>query len=776
MRGRFLKFAILALALFVAATTAHATVLADKRVLFISSYDLGFNTVPKQIEGIRAGFDEFLEGGPPPVIDVEFMDTKRLGTEIYRRLFRESLATKLAAVDPYDLVIVGDDNALNFALGERDALFAGLPIVFHSVNNVEQAAALNEDPQFTGVVEELSLIRTIDLIKKLSPDSRKLFAIGDPTPTGQVIMSQLRAIPPEQIPFELSILSLATMTHEDLAAALAQLEPNEPVLLVSAYRDFTGRARSRQQIMEMLAQNLRSPFFHPIPFEPGEGPAGGYVVSHFEQGKTAALMAARILSGTPVLDIPVLMKSPNRYVVDMDAVERFNLDDENIPEDAVLYNSGTTIAGLDIRVIWIAALFILFQTALIAMLVVNHLYRRRARIALKNSERRFRDIAAISSDWFWESDTDLRLTELSDRFEAVTGEAPASRLGTSHLEYEQFEWNAGRDAEWRKHRAQIEAHSPFRNFEYARVGPDGERRYERISGTPVFEKGILTGYRGIGTDITGELERRNQLLNAINEADLANRTKSAFLANMSHELRTPLNAIIGFSEILTGQLFGKMENERYLDYANDINETGKHLLTVLNDLLDISRIEAGFVKLDESVIDIRQMLKSCARMLGDRVSEAGLDLKLDIPKDLPALYGDETRLRQVLLNLLMNSAKFTPRGGTIHMRALMAESGGIDIEVEDTGVGISPSDLERVMEPFQQAEQALSRRYGGVGLGLSLARNLTELHGGTITLKSEQGSWTRIRIHLPAERVRAYPPADCEAAAEPAPTEPAATE
>ncbi|WP_193186761.1 sensor histidine kinase [Nisaea sediminum] len=760
MRERILRFAVLVMMAIVAATAAHATVLHDKRILFISSYHLGFHSVPKQIEGIRAGFDDFLKGGTQPLIDVEFMDTKRLGSAVYGRVFRESLVAKLGAVEPYDLVIVGDDNALDFALEERNGLIKGLPVVFHSVNNVAKAASLNDDPQFTGVVEELSLINTLDLIKRLLPGSRKLYAIGDATPTGRVNMSQLTSIPREQIPFEIVTLSLDKMTHEDLALSLANLEPTDPVLLVSAYRDYTGRSRSRSQIMDMLAVNLRAPFFHPIPFQPGDGPVGGYVVSHFEQGKAAALMASQILSGTPVKDIPVLLKSPNRYLVDMDAVKRFGLEEDGVPEGAIRFNNEAKFAGLDIRVIWVGALFILFETALIAMLVINHLYRRRARIALKNSERRFRDIAAISSDWFWESDPDLRLTELSDRFEAVSGESPLSRLGTSHFQYERLEWNAGRENEWNNHRAQIDAHAPFRNFEYARVGPDGERRYERISGTPVFDKGVLTGYRGTGTDITGELERRNQLLDAINEADLANRTKSAFLANMSHELRTPLNAIIGFSEILTGQLFGKMENDRYLDYAKDINETGKHLLTVLNDLLDISRIEAGFVKLDEGVIDIRRMLKSCARMLGDRVAEASLDLKLDIPGDLPALFGDETRLRQVLINLLINSVKFTPRGGTIHMRALLADDGGINIEVEDTGVGISPEDLERVMEPFQQAEQALSRRYGGVGLGLSLARNLTELHGGTITLMSEQGSWTIIRIHLPADRVRAYPPSE----------------
>ena len=150
-------------------------------------------------------------------------------------------------------------------------------------------------------------------------------------------------------------------------------------------------------------------------------------------------------------------------------------------------------------------------------------------------------------------------------------------------------------------------------------------------------------------------------------------------------------------------------------------------------------------------------MRSCARMLNEKISAADLSLTLHTPPDLPALQGDETRLRQVVINLLTNAVKFTPSGGTITASAKIVEDGGLEIAIKDTGVGISKEDIERVMEPFQQAEQDLSRRYGGVGLGLSLARTLTELHDGAINLESEPGVGTTARVHLPADRVRAYP-------------------
>lgn len=752
---------IAALVLFAAMLSTFASTgraAEQKRVLFISSYHYAFHSVPNQIAGMTAGFKSAGYDASRLSLDIEFMDAKRIGADDRARDFRDYLAAKLAKLPPYDLIVVGDDDAFELARAERDGLFAGRPIVFHSVNNVASALATADDPRITGVVEQLSIPETLGFIEALQPAARKLYVVMDDTDTGRVNFAQFEAARGALKRLAVEVLSLETMTHGQFADRLATIAPSDAVLLTTAYRDHTGRTVDLPDVFATFRQRLRAPLYVLIPFAKGDGPVGGVIVSHFEQGRLAAQMAARILEGVPVADIPVVRKSPNPYVADVGEMDRFKLDTDRLPAGTVTLGGAETFFAQFRDWILFGGALVVLQTAFLVVLLARRFYRQRAEAVLAGSEKRFRDIASISSDWFWECDEDYRITSLSERFEAVTGQAPETRLGTTHLDFAQLDWNKERRSDWRAHLKDLDGCRPFRNFEYALPGANGEMRYERISGTPIFENGRFAGYRGTGTDITVELHARNQLLRAISEAELANRAKSAFLANMSHELRTPLNAIIGFSEILTGQLFGKLQNERYLEYARDINETGKHLLTVLNDLLDISRVEAGYLKLEESAIDVRQMVRSCGRMLGDRIKSAGLELYLDLPPETPALFGDETRLRQVLLNLMSNSIKFTPTGGRISIASRRTESGGLSITVEDTGVGIPAEDMERVLEPFQQAEQELSRHHGGVGLGLSLARTLTELHGGRLTLESEEGSWTRVTIALPADRVREIRP------------------
>jgi signal transduction histidine kinase len=231
----------------------------------------------------------------------------------------------------------------------------------------------------------------------------------------------------------------------------------------------------------------------------------------------------------------------------------------------------------------------------------------------------------------------------------------------------------------------------------------------------------------------------------------ANKAKSDFLARMSHELRTPLNAIIGFSEMIQIAAIGPLD-ARYREYGNDINGAGRHLQNIINDILDIAKLEDGRLELRDEIVSIDEALEACRRIVAAMAETAGVSLSIDVPGGLPRIRSDELRFRQILLNLMSNGVKFTPAGGRVGVSAALAHE-GIVIAVEDTGIGMKPEEIPIALEPFRQIDGALSRRFDGTGLGLPLARALVELHGGRLDIDSAPGKGTTVRVWLPLERV-----------------------
>ena len=236
-------------------------------------------------------------------------------------------------------------------------------------------------------------------------------------------------------------------------------------------------------------------------------------------------------------------------------------------------------------------------------------------------------------------------------------------------------------------------------------------------------------------------------------AEAASQAKSEFLATMSHELRTPLNAVIGFSQIMMTETLGPIGSPQYRDYAKDIHDSGVHLLEIINDILDLSKAEAGKLELDEDWVDVRSAVAAACRLIGPRAERAQLSVIQHIPPNLPALWADERKLKQILVNLVSNSVKFTPAGGRVEVSACIDMPSALSILVQDTGIGIPAADLERVLEPFVQVENSLTRSYQGSGLGLPLAAKMTELHGGKLTIASQLGRGTLVRLAFPTERI-----------------------
>ncbi len=496
--------------------------------------------------------------------------------------------------------------------------------------------------------------------------------------------------------------------------------------------------------------------------------------------------------------------------------------------------------------------------------------RKRVEAALVDSEQRFRDLAESASDWFWETDGDLRFVYVSGRVTQVLGVGPGFFLGHT---FEELMDSSLEGEGWEAQRLLMAAGRPFRGFVVRHRLPSGGYRYVEMAGRPVLDAaGTWRGYRGTASDITilkrherdlaeqsalrqaiidnmgqgvvvfdgaerlvavnsaarrlldlpeselgnglpyrdflrhiapaqaaGEgaaclamrldpggmfelprpagavLEVRStampgggliQTLTDITErkhtedtlreakeaAERGNRAKATFLANISHELRTPLNAIIGFSELMRHEIFGPLEPAAYRTYIDDINESGMHLLELINDILDISKAEAGMTDLIEGDVDVAQIVRSSARMMARRAEMQRVEVIEDLEPDLPRLRADERRLRQIVLNLISNAVKFTDENGQVVVTA-RSTARGMEIKVVDTGIGMTEAEMERVMEPFVQADSRLSRKYEGTGLGLPLSKALVEAHGGTLVLTSTPGVGTTVTATFPLERL-----------------------
>ena len=361
---------------------------------------------------------------------------------------------------------------------------------------------------------------------------------------------------------------------------------------------------------------------------------------------------------------------------------------------------------------------------------------------------RIEDLTRLISEWVWETDADGHLTFVSERVIEVLGVLPIQLLGKRFIDLGRFDGENGNNGapNWRE---------PFRDVRFEMHGADGRKMNFLVSGLPFYTRDTwqLEGVFGIAGDIS-ERERGEETLRDAKElAESANQARNQFLANMSHELRTPLNTVIGFSDILTSERFGPLGRPEYAEYAGHINEAGRNLLNLIDDILDVTQIETGILELARNRLDVATVIGWCVETVGKGAKDAGIALIVEVAPALPTLLADERRVKQILLNLLSNAIKFTPEGGAVILRAEATADGGMVFRVSDTGVGMTNGDAVRALSTFGQAEGTYARRYQGAGLGLPLTKSLIELHGGTLELTSETGAGTTVLLRFPHDRI-----------------------
>jgi signal transduction histidine kinase len=398
-----------------------------------------------------------------------------------------------------------------------------------------------------------------------------------------------------------------------------------------------------------------------------------------------------------------------------------------------------------------AVVVLLFGIVLVCIIILMHVdYVRRHAVDFDFKRQSqiikllLNDFERETSDWLWETDRSGKLFYASPRLTDVLSRDHESLLGSDFLKLINAEDQP--IAKQIKERAEIPGTVLSFNV-------DEKIQYWSISGRPLHdEQQRFTGYRGVGRNVTHQHDANIEIRNAKETAERASAAKSQFLAVISHELRTPINAIVGFSEVLKSDHGAGLSAVRRKDYLNTILESSKHLQGLINDILDATRIERGTLQLIDQDNDAAEIIEVAIKICRDQANIGKVSIVARLMEDV-IVSGDLLRMKQVILNLLTNAIKFSPEGSVVNLDMQNCDDGALAISVRDAGVGISAEDAERVFEPFVQADGSITRRFGGMGLGLSIARRIARMHGGDVTLSGEIGVGTEARLTLPAARV-----------------------
>jgi PAS domain S-box-containing protein len=402
-------------------------------------------------------------------------------------------------------------------------------------------------------------------------------------------------------------------------------------------------------------------------------------------------------------------------------------------------------------------LFIVTYGLILTGMVLNH-HRDQVQKAVDAQEmHNQKDIIALllndfemgTSDWLFECDAKGCLTYVSARLGEIVGKSPQDIKHLTLLEAANADLA---QSGWAELWETMEARKPVVAHQLE-VTKAGRTTHWEISARPLFVEGeVFKGYRGVGRDITAEWQTDRKLIEAKEAAEAASAAKSHFLAVMSHELRTPLNSIVGFSEILSSRNEDKLGTETRLDYAKTVLNSSRHLQTLINDILDATRIENGTISLVEQDIDAAELVEIAVKMCRDQAEKTDVTLVAKLTDGIE-VRADITRTKQILLNLVTNAIKFSMTGGTVNIELVRMQDDRLAIVIRDNGIGIRSEDMGRIFEPFVQVEDGMSRRFAGIGLGLSIARKIARLHGGDVALESQLGVGTTARFELPPSRV-----------------------
>ncbi|MGD9187894.1 MAG: ATP-binding protein [Desulfobacteraceae bacterium] len=734
-----------------------------KTVLLISSYHPGFPTFFQQIDGIKSEFEN-----RNIALDIEFMDSKRFYTETNLDNFYRAIAYKLSKTEAYDAIIVTDDNALTFVLDHQSELFDNIPIVFCGVNNVDKALAQNENSHVTGVIEAVSMVETIELMIELNPDVANIIAIVDKTPSGQGDLATFYQSASQFAGVAFSEISLAELTWTEYMEALKRVAKDEAVLLLSAYRDKTGDTLTFDESLDLITENLGAPLYHLWYHGMGAGVLGGKLISHFEQGKTAAKIVLQILAGTPVEAIPVLNESPNRYLFDYAELKQFGIAKSALPPKSIIINEPRTFYARYKGLIWITATVVAVLLLLVILLSINVFKRRQAEEEIqrhhdqlenqvrqrtteleiaKNKAQQYLDIAGVI---LVAIDADRRVTLINQKGCEVLEGTAGDIIGKDWFKTF-IPVNMRSDVIQAFHRLMAGEIEPVEYFENPVLTQGGRERLIAWHNSLLKDDGgNIVGTLSSGEDIT-EQKRAEKQITSLNQnllhrtaaLEAANKELEAFAYSVSHDLRAPLRHIQGFLELLEKKA-AAAQDEQSRHYMETISDSAKKMDLLIDDLLSFSRM--GRQEMAFQQVDLRVLVRDIIHELGPDAAGRTIDWRIG---DLPAVEGDASMLRIVLGNLIANAVKFTrPRqAAQIEIGSQPGQNSDTVIFVRDNGVGFDMTYADKLFGVFQRLHRA--DEFEGTGIGLANVRRIVARHGGRTWAEGQVNRGATFYVALP---------------------------
>ncbi|MCA9980058.1 MAG: PAS domain S-box protein, partial [Anaerolineales bacterium] len=703
MSTRFLFLIVLLSQAIILGQVSPATAVHNHRVLFIAAYHPAFPTFQEQVQGLRTTFD-----GQPIELDIEFMDAKRFDTDTNLQQFYERLAYKLSQQAPYEALIVADDSALTFALTHQNDLFAEIPIVFFGVNNVALALAQNDNAQVTGVIEAVSVAETIDLMVRLQPNLRTVYAVVDGTDSGQGDLVSFYNTAVDFPTLTFGDLSLTQLSFTSLGQTLASLPPDSAVLLLSAYQDSAGNNLSFEESLALITQNTAVPVYHLWYHGMGDGLVGGKLISHNEQAKHAAQIVLKLFDGQTPSTLPVYEESPNLYVVDYDVAQQWQLSLSNLPPETVLLNKPLTIYE-QYRSLVLASTAVF---TLLLMLITALMY---ALWRLRQSEHKYRTYISSAPYGIIVSDANGHIQELNPTVTTITGYG-SEEVQSLNLLTLTDPREIGEIEEASHTAVSTNMHQSFFQEVFRNGNGDTERRVRHADRNAIdlYIRAVRLNTDQLLIYFSDETQRKQaeralqtnhqqlqETLEQLQEAQtrLIHQERLAAVGQLTGGIAHDFNNILA-SILLYSEMAQKLVQEpRVSRFLQTIIQQSHHAADLVQQMLDFGRQ----AMLAPENIELAPFIGNVVRLLRRTLPET-IEVAFEVDGQAHYIYADPLRVQQAVINLALNARDAMPDGGYLTIKLFNTPpettlacvscdpapvGHWVGIAVQDTGSGIS---------------------------------------------------------------------------------------